>query len=345
MSLTRRRFLQTSSALALSASAYARAADSPSETVRVAVMGARIRGKFHLGAFPAVPNTEVTHIIEPDESLIPEALAILAKKQKSVPKIETDVRKVLDDKSLTALIVAAPDHWHALATVWACQAGKHVYVEKPCSHNIVEGRRMVEAARKYKRVVQVGTQRRSADHVIAAREFVQSGKLGKVPFARGLDRGEPPQYRQAGQRRGAEGHRLLALDRPREAARFQPEPLPLQLALVLGVRHRRDRQQRHPHARRGPQRPEPGRPDAGDQFGRPSSSTTTTNKPRTPQIATFDFPTCTLVWGTPHLGEGRHGRRTVRGFDSRRKGNARVHQERLGSAGRRHRDPQARHRD
>jgi predicted dehydrogenase len=81
-----------------------------------------------------------------------------------------------------ALSVAAPDHWHALATIWACQAGKHVYVEKPVSHNLVEGRRMVEAARKYDRVVQAGMQRRSAAHFASARELVRSGKLGKVPY-------------------------------------------------------------------------------------------------------------------------------------------------------------------
>jgi predicted dehydrogenase len=82
-----------------------------------------------------------------------------------------------------ALVVATPDHWHALATVWACQAGKHVYVEKPASHNLVEGRRMVEAARKYDRVVQLGTQRRSGAHFQSAAEFIRAGKLGKVPFA------------------------------------------------------------------------------------------------------------------------------------------------------------------
>ncbi len=84
---------------------------------------------------------------------------------------------------MDAVVVATPDHWHALATVWACQAGKHVYVEKPVSHNLVEGRRMVEAARKHDRVVQVGTQRRSGAHFQSAAEFVRSGKLGKVPFA------------------------------------------------------------------------------------------------------------------------------------------------------------------
>src|SRR5262249_31125614 len=83
-----------------------------------------------------------------------------------------------------AVVVATPDHWHALATVWACQAKKHVYVEKPLSHNLVEGRRMVQAARKYERVVQVGTQRRSAVHLMNAHEFVRKGSLGKVPFAR-----------------------------------------------------------------------------------------------------------------------------------------------------------------
>jgi len=182
--LTRRRFLGSTSATLLGAAAYARAGQAPNDRVRVAVMGGRIRGKFHLGAFPAVPNVEVAFVIEPDANLVPAALEVLAKKQKDVPKVETDVRKILEDKDLTVLVVAAPDHWHALATVWACQAGKHVYVEKPVSHNLIEGRRMVEAARKHKRVVQAGTQRRSAEHVIAAREFVKAGKLGKVPFAR-----------------------------------------------------------------------------------------------------------------------------------------------------------------
>ena len=184
MSITRRSFLRATSAAALSAAAFARAGDSPNERVRVAVMGARIRGKFHLAAFPAQANVEVTHVIEPDQNLIPAALGVLAKKQKAVPAVEPDVRRVLEDRSVTALVVAAPDHWHALATVWACQAEKHVYVEKPASHNLIEGRRMVQAARKHNRVVQVGTQRRSAEHVLAARDFVRSGKLGKVPFAR-----------------------------------------------------------------------------------------------------------------------------------------------------------------
>src|SRR5262249_22686318 len=83
-----------------------------------------------------------------------------------------------------AVVVATPDHWHALATVWACQAGKDVYVEKPISHNVIEGRRMIEAARKYNRVVQVGTQRRSGEYLAQAGEYVRKGAPGKIPFAR-----------------------------------------------------------------------------------------------------------------------------------------------------------------
>jgi predicted dehydrogenase len=186
----RRGFIATS-AFALSAASYRSAAAEPGERVRLAVMGLRSRGKDLLGGFTGLPHVEVTHLIDPDPGVIKPALDIV-KSQQTRPKVETDVRKALDDPSVTALVVAAPDHWHALATVWACQAGKHVYVEKPCSHNVVEGRRMIEAARKHDRVVQVGTHRRSLPHIIAAREFVQSGKLGKVPFARASIAGHRP---------------------------------------------------------------------------------------------------------------------------------------------------------
>ena len=183
MPATRRQFLHASaaSALTLSAASYGRTAGA-NDRVRVAVMGVRSRGKDLLKLFAARPNVEVVHLIEPDENVI--AAALKAAPGASPPKVGKDVRKVLDDPAVTALVVAAPDHWHALATVWACQAGKHVYCEKPCSQTLAEGRRMIDAARRYKRVVQIGTQRRSAAHVASAREYVQSGKLGKVAFAR-----------------------------------------------------------------------------------------------------------------------------------------------------------------
>jgi predicted dehydrogenase len=188
--LDRRQFLAAS---ALSAATAAGAADKPNDRVRLAVMGVHGRGKGLLSGFSSFPDVEITTIIDPDENVIGPALkAIKGDAERREPRVEKDVRKALEDRDLTALVIAAPDHWHALATVWACQAGKHVYVEKPISHNLIEGRRMVEAARKHDRVVQVGTQRRSASHVHSARDFVKGGGLGKVPMARTWIAGNRP---------------------------------------------------------------------------------------------------------------------------------------------------------
>ena len=181
----RRNFLRTcgAGAAALAASTYAGAAAQPNERVRLAVMGVNGRGRQLISGFSGLENVEIAYVIDPDSAVIPPALKQV-KSQQGPPKVEKDFRRALEDKDVTAIVIATPDHWHALATVWGCQAGKHVYVEKPISHNLIEGRKMVEAARKYKRVVQVGTQRRSAPHAKEAAEFVRSGKLGKVPFAR-----------------------------------------------------------------------------------------------------------------------------------------------------------------
>jgi predicted dehydrogenase len=182
-SLHRRDFLKASAATAASLSALtaAGAAHRPNERIVLAVMGLRGRGKDHVRGFSKFEDAEIGYLIDPDESMVAPAMKLLSERQKE-PKVEKDVRRVLEDKNVTALTIAAPDHWHALATIWACQAGKHVYCEKPVSHNLIEGRRMVEAARKYQRVVQAGMQRRSAPHFASAREFIRSGKLGKVPF-------------------------------------------------------------------------------------------------------------------------------------------------------------------
>jgi predicted dehydrogenase len=198
MPASRREFFQATaaSALALSATTYSRALDKPNDRIPIAVMGVHGRGKDLIKSFNAQPNVEITHIIEPDENLWTDAMNLF-KDRPTQPKPEKDIRKVLEDASLTALVVAAPDHWHALATIWACQAGKHVYCEKPCSQTLMEGRRMVQAARKYKRVVQLGTQRRSASDVVAAREYIQSGKLGKVAFARAWIAGNRPNIGKA----------------------------------------------------------------------------------------------------------------------------------------------------
>lgn len=181
--LDRRHFLKTSAAV-LTAAAAAGAADRPNEKIVLAVMGVRGRGRDLTRGFSSFDDVEIGYVCDPDENVVPAALEALAKRQGKAPRVEKDVRRVLEDKDVTALVIAAPDHWHAPATVWACQAGKHVYVEKPASHNLIEGRRMVEAARKHNRVVQLGTQRRSGAHFRSAAEFVRSGKLGKVPFVR-----------------------------------------------------------------------------------------------------------------------------------------------------------------
>lgn len=178
--MNRRQFLHTS-AVTLAAATYSRAA-AREDRIRVAVMGVRGRGKALINAFKAIPGVEVAYVIDPDENVIPAALKLATGDTES--KAEKDVRRVLDDKNVDVLGIAAPDHWHALATVWACQAGKHVYVEKPISHNVIEGQKMIEAARKYKRVVQYGAQRRSAEHFKNAAQFVKEGGIGKVPFAR-----------------------------------------------------------------------------------------------------------------------------------------------------------------
>jgi predicted dehydrogenase len=183
--LNRRHFLQASvGTVALNALSAAGAADKPNEKLAVAVIGVHGRGRDLIRGFSALEDAEVVCICDPDENVIADALKRVNPKQKRTPAVKKDLRQVLEDKDVHAVAIATPDHWHALATVWACQAGKHVYVEKPISHNLIEGRRMVEAARKYDRVVQVGTQRRSGAHYQSAAELVRSGKLGKVPFAR-----------------------------------------------------------------------------------------------------------------------------------------------------------------
>ncbi len=188
---TRREFI-ASSAVTLSAASYTRAAQKPNEKVRLAIMGLRMRGKQLAPGFAAIPGVEIAYLVDPDPSMVKPTLDALKNSAEIAAEVETDIRKVLDDKTITAVVVSAPDHWHALATIWAAERGKHVYVEKPVSHNLIEGRRMVEAARKYKGVVQVGTQRRSATDVVAAREYVQAGKLGKVAFARAWIAGNRP---------------------------------------------------------------------------------------------------------------------------------------------------------
>ena len=154
------------------------------ETVRVGVAGINGRGGAHIGAFAGMDKVQVTHLIDPDTRLHAGRAEAVKKRGGNTSKCVADIREALEDKNLDAVSVATCNHWHSLITVWSCQAGKDVYVEKPCSHNVFEGRQCVEAARKYKRIVQHGTQRRSGDHWKTLRD-IAAGRRGKLLLVRG----------------------------------------------------------------------------------------------------------------------------------------------------------------
>ena len=159
---------------------------SASDTINVAIIGIRGRGKDHYRNWVKITNTKIVTLCDIDQRLFPEAVTEVETLQGFKPATETEYRKVLEDKNIDVVSIATPNHWHALQTIWACQAGKDVYVEKPVSHNIVEGRKMVEAARKYNRIVQTGTQSRSSVAVHQAMSFMRDGGLGDIYMAKGL---------------------------------------------------------------------------------------------------------------------------------------------------------------
>jgi predicted dehydrogenase len=159
---------------------------SPNDRIHIACIGVHGRGKDHVGAYAKRDDVELVAICDVDERVIGPAQKIVEHNHKPTPKAVQDIRRLLEDKSIDAVSIATPNHWHALAAIWAMQAGKDVYVEKPVSHNVREGRRMVEAARKYDRICQTGTQSRSQKGTRDAIEFIHSGKIGKVFLARGL---------------------------------------------------------------------------------------------------------------------------------------------------------------
>lgn len=167
-------------------------AEKIKDPVRLAVVGIHGRGGTHARKFAARPDSEVVYLCDVDETLFAPYVQELAQIQGKPPKVTGDFRRALDDKSIDAVIIATPDHWHALATIWACQAGKDVYVEKPISHSPWEGRQMVAAARRYDRIVQVGTQNRSGHYNMLAKEYIDSGKLGGIHMVRVYNQKEWP---------------------------------------------------------------------------------------------------------------------------------------------------------
>lgn len=188
-SLNRRKFLVSAGTLAVmpmvNASTWARARGA-GDRIRVAVAGLS-RGKQHIAALLAQPGVEISHLCDVDTARLAGLDQKVAKAQGKAPAFVQDLRKIIEDKTVDILCIATPNHWHTLASIWAIQAGKDVYVEKPLSQTVAEGRRLTEAARKYGRIVQHGTQNRSNESIRAAVEFMKAGKLGKVTLATAVD--------------------------------------------------------------------------------------------------------------------------------------------------------------
>ncbi len=181
--IDRRMFMGAAGVLATTPT-FATAGRAANDRVRVGVVGLRSRGTEVAREFARNKGAEVVAVCDIDDANFGKAVEGVEKDGGKAPRTEKDFRRLLDDKEIDVIVNATPDHWHALIAVLACQAGKDVYTEKPASHNVVEGRRMVQAARKYNRVVQLGTQRRSMDHVKEAIALINAGTLGKVGMAR-----------------------------------------------------------------------------------------------------------------------------------------------------------------
>ncbi len=184
----RRKFIQTSAVVGagvlVSPNLFA-FKGSPAEKIVVGVMGTNSRGFFLATMFAKMPDVEVGYICDVDSKVLEKTVAEIEKLTGKKPKGFTDIRKMLEERDLDALVIAAPDHWHAPAALMAVKAGKHVYVEKPCSHSPAEGEILVQAAQKYNKLIQMGSQRRSFPRVVEAMNELHNGIIGKVYFAKG----------------------------------------------------------------------------------------------------------------------------------------------------------------
>ena len=157
---------------------------APNNRITIALMGVRGRGRNLTEAFAAMNDVDIAYVCDVDSTVVEPALKIIEKTGRNRPPVVADIRRCLDDKSVDAIVMGTPIHWHAPGTILACQAGKDVYVEKPVSHNIREGRLMVNAARRYNRIVQAGTQLPSLPVTERFHNYVQEGKLGRVLMAK-----------------------------------------------------------------------------------------------------------------------------------------------------------------
>jgi predicted dehydrogenase len=174
-----------STAFGVTASSYTKIMGA-NDRVRVAICGVRGRGNDHIHGFSRAPGTEIAALCDVDESVSNRRLGDIDKLGLPKPKSYVDVRKLLENKDIDAISIATPNHWHSLMAIWACQAAKDVYVEKPCSHNWFEGRQLVRAVKKYNRICQHGSQWRSNPGMLEAMKHMRDGTIGDVYMARAL---------------------------------------------------------------------------------------------------------------------------------------------------------------
>ncbi|MGB8474253.1 MAG: Gfo/Idh/MocA family oxidoreductase [Candidatus Acidiferrum sp.] len=189
MEIERRDFLKaTGKAITVGAAALALGGKilGANDRVRVAVCGVRGRGHDHIRGFAHVPGVELAALCDVDENVLNMRLGNVEQMGLPKPKPYGDVRKLLEDKDIDAISIATPNHWHSLIAIWACQAGKDVYVEKPCSHNTFEGRQLVRAVKKYNRICQHGSQSRSNPGMLEAIRHLSDGTIGDVYLARAI---------------------------------------------------------------------------------------------------------------------------------------------------------------
>jgi len=185
-SISRRQFIRTTSAAAIASTALSSMAIAgANEKVIVGIMGASAngRGSQLASGFAGQKNAEIAYICDVDERHMNKTVELVATKQSRKPEGISDFRRMIDDPAVDAIVIATPDHWHAPATIFACSANKHVYVEKPACHNPAEGEMMLSAARKFDRKVQLGTQRRSWPGIIEAMQRIKAGDIGRVLFS------------------------------------------------------------------------------------------------------------------------------------------------------------------
>ena len=245
---------------------------------------------------PNCPNAEIAYICDCEENAIAKGIAAATSNGGPAPKGIKDFRQALDDKHVDALICAAPNHWHAPATIIGLAAGKHVYCEKPASHTADEGERMIAAAKSSDRVLQIGLQRRSNPHLPRSHRQSPRRRHRPRPLRQVNLLQQPPLDRPRQRNRAARVARLRSLARPGHRRAISRQRHPLQLASLLALGQLRSRQQRRPHDRHLPLGPRRRLPHQSHRLRQPSFATTTTSKRPTRATSSPTSTGRTLVW-------------------------------------------------